>query len=363
MVALFLLRHCLLDKTQANWHNPPHGDFAPNRTYHHVSQGEYSIMPQSVNPQQSIHDALLSTSPTPAPTTPMPIPIRVAFQGERGAFGDEAVRDYFGKQARGEETGLNAQDAQDAQDTQPVPYRSFADVFRAVASGEVEYGLVPVENSQAGSINDVYDLLRQHDLFVVGEIGHPVNHCLLCLPGQQIKDIKRVISHPQALAQSDIYLRDLGVEIVATYDTAGSAKMIREENLQGVAAVAGAGAAEIYELEILAHDIQTIKGNYTRFIVLSREPAPRVDGAAKTMLVMATAHQPGSLHKCLGVLADQNINVLKLESRPSRQRIWEYVFYLDFEGHRDDPPVRTALADLASFTTFCKVLGSFAKNT
>jgi prephenate dehydratase len=275
--------------------------------------------------------------------------ISIAFQGERGAFGDEAARTYFAEQSEAT--------------PEPVPYRSFADVFRAVSAGEVEYGLVPVENSQAGSINEVYDLLRQHDLFVLGEIGHPVNHCLLCLPGQQLTDIKRVISHPQALAQSDVYLRELGVEIVATYDTAGSAKMIREENLQGVAAVAGVGAAELYELEILAHGIQTIKDNFTRFIVLGREPASRREGAAKTMLVMATAHQPGSLHKCLGVLAAKNINLLKLESRPSRQRIWEYVFYLDFEGHRDDPIVRSALADLAGHTIFCKVLGSFASNS
>lgn len=280
--------------------------------------------------------------------------IHVAFQGEHGAFGEEAVRSYFGKQDSG---SLEAH-----VQIYPVPYRNFADVFRAVAAGEVDYGLVPVENSQAGSINDVYDLLRQHDLFVIGEISHPVNHCLLCLPGQQLSEIFRVISHPQALAQSDAYLRELNVEIVATYDTAGSAKMIREENLKGVAAVAGAAAAELYNLEILAQGIQTIKHNYTRFIVLSREPAPRREGEAKTMLVMATAHQPGSLHKCLGVLAANNINLLKLESRPSRQRIWEYVFYLDFEGHRDDPPVRSALADLAGYTTFCKVLGSFAKN-
>lgn len=289
-------------------------------------------MTQSVN-HQAEHSSLTQKS------------ISIAFQGERGAFGDEAVRVYFGKQA------------------EPLPHRSFADVFRAVAAGEVDYGLVPVENSQAGSINDVYDLLRQHDLFVIGEIGHPVNHCLLCLPGQQLSDIKRVISHPQALAQSDVYLRELGVEIVATYDTAGSARMIREENLSGVAAVAGAGAAELYELEILARNIQTIKDNYTRFIALGREPAPRRDGEAKTMLVMATAHQPGSLHKCLGVLAANNINLLKLESRPSRQRIWEYVFYLDFEGHRDDPTVRSALADLAGHTIFCKVLGSFPSST
>jgi prephenate dehydratase/chorismate mutase/prephenate dehydratase len=274
--------------------------------------------------------------------------VRIAFQGERGAFGDEAARSYFGEYP--------------SVAPEPLPYRSFADVFRAVATGEVEYGLVPVENSQAGSINDVYDLLRQHDLFVIGEIGHPVNHCLLCLPGQQLSDIKRVISHPQALAQSDVFLRELGVEVVATYDTAGSAKMIREEHLEGVAAVAGAGAAELYQLEILASGIQTIKDNYTRFIALGREPAPRRAGAAKTMLVMATAHQPGSLYRCLGVLAAKNINLLKLESRPSRQRPWEYVFYLDFEGHREDQAVRAALADLAGHTTFCKVLGSFARS-
>ncbi len=268
----------------------------------------------------------------------------VAFQGERGAFGDEAVRAHFGKEVV------------------PFPCRTFADVFRAVAAGNVNYGLVPVENSQAGSINEVYDLLRQHDLFVIGEISHQVNQCLLCLPGQHISDIKRVISHPQALAQSDQYLRELGVETVATYDTAGSAKMIREENLIGVAAVAAAGAAELYELEILAHGIQSIKDNYTRFIALGREPALRREGRAKTMLVMATAHQPGSLHACLGVLAANNINLLKLESRPSRQRVWEYVFYLDFEGHREDAPVRSALANLATHTTFCKVLGSFTRN-
>ncbi len=277
--------------------------------------------------------------------------LQVAFQGEPGAFGDEAVRVYFGRR-----TNDSSQ-----REASPVPCKSFSGVFRAVASGEVDYGLVPVENSQAGSINDTYDLLRQHDLFVIGEISHPVNHCLLALKGQKREDITRVISHPQALAQSDIFLRELGVEIVATYDTAGSAKMLRDEQLMGVAAIAGAGAAEIYDLEILARNVQTIKDNHTRFIALGREPAPRESGEAKTMLVMATAHQPGALYKCLGFLTENNVNVLKLESRPSRQQIWEYVFYLDFEGHRDDSSVRKALADLAEHTTFCKVLGSFAR--
>ncbi|MBY6277049.1 prephenate dehydratase [Symbiobacterium thermophilum] len=269
----------------------------------------------------------------------------VAFQGELGAYGDEAVRARFGPSA------------------EPYPCKSFVDLFEAVASGTVDYGLAPVENSQAGSINDVYDLLRQYDLYVAGEVLHPVNHALLALPGQTLSDIRRVISHPQALAQCDRFLRDLGVEVMATYDTAGAAKMIREQGLTGVAAVAGLGAAQRYGLAVLAESIQTIKDNITRFVVLQRDPAPREEGPQKTMLFLALAHQPGSLYMALGALANRNINLLKLESRPSRNRPWEYVFYLDFEGHRDDPHVRAALADLAKHANYCKVLGSFRRET
>jgi len=268
----------------------------------------------------------------------------VAFQGELGAYGDEAIQSRFGASA------------------QSLPCKSFQDLFEVVASGGADCGVAPVENSQAGSINDVYDLLRQYDLHVVGEILHPVNHALLALPGQRIEDIKRVISHPQALAQCDRFLRELGVEVVATYDTAGSAKLIREQGLMGVAAVAGEGAASRYGLEILATSIQTIKNNITRFVVLRREPAPREAGPHKTMLVMAVAHQPGSLYRALGALAERNINLMKLESRPSRNRPWEYVFYLDFEGHREDEPVAAALEELKSYTNYLKVLGSFPRD-
>jgi len=268
----------------------------------------------------------------------------IAFQGEPGAYGEEAVLRFFGAEA------------------EPFPCKSFQDVFTAVSTGQVDAGLVPVENSLAGSINENYDLLRQFDLYVTGEVCHPVDHCLMALPGQQLADIRRVISHPQALAQADQYLRRLGVEIVATYDTAGSAKMIREQGLSGVAAVASARAAELYRLEVLARSIQTVAENTTRFVALGRTPAPRTAGPQKTMLVMATAHQPGSLYRALGALAERGINLLKLESRPSRSRAWEYFFYLDFEGHREDAHVRAALTDLAAQTTFCKVLGSFARD-
>jgi len=267
----------------------------------------------------------------------------IAFQGERGAYGEEAVVRYFGAQVT------------------PVPHVSFADVFHAVASGAADAGLVPIENSQAGSINEVYDLLRSAHLFLTGEICLPVNHCLLCLPGQTLRDIHRVLSHPQALAQCDAYLRRLGVEIVAAYDTAGSARLIREQHLRGVAAVASARAAELYDLHILARGIQTIPDNYTRFVALAREPAPPPTTAAKTVLLLGTAHTPGALYRALGAFATRGINLLKLESRPSRERPWEYVFYLDIEGSPDQQPVAEALAALAHLTTFVQVFGTFPR--
>ncbi len=271
------------------------------------------------------------------------IPLSVAFQGERGAYGEEAVVRHFGASA------------------QPAPQISFADVFRVVASGEVDAGLVPIENSQAGSINEVYDLLRTAGLFVTGETCLPVNHCLLCLPGQELGEITRVLSHPQALAQCDAYLRGLGVEIVAAYDTAGSAKLIREQQLRGVAAVASVRAAELYDLEILASGIQTIPNNFTRFVALERQPSAPVAASVRTVLLLITSHVPGALHRALGEFAARDINLLKLESRPSREKPWEYIFYLDIEGSPDQPPVGEALAALASHGMQVQVFGSYPR--
>ncbi len=269
---------------------------------------------------------------------------QIAFQGERGAYGEEAVVAYFGARVC------------------PAPKKSFAEVTEAVAGGEVDAGLLPIENSQAGSINEVYDLLRSSQLFVTGEICRPINHCLLCLPGQTLGQIKRVFSHPQALAQCDAYLHDLDVEIVAAYDTAGSAKLIREQALYGAAAVASARAADLYQLEILASGIQTIKDNYTRFIVLERQPGAGPTGPAKTMLMLATAHTPGALYRALGEFAAREINLLKLESRPSREKPWEYIFYLDIEGGPQQETVAQALAGLKGKTAFVQVLGTFLRD-
>lgn len=270
--------------------------------------------------------------------------LTVAFQGEQGAYGWEAIRAYFGPEA------------------QPLPCRTFRDTFAALQSGQADRGLVPVENSQAGSINEVYDLLGTSGLIVAGEHCHRVDLCLMALPGQSLADIKRVISHPVALAQCDPYLRALGVEIEVGYDTAGSAKDVAAGRLQGVGAVAGRGAAEVYGLTVLAERIQTVKENFTRFIEIRRAPAEIQAGPQKTMLCVTLAHKAGSLHRALGVFAERGVNLLKLESRPSREAPWEYRFYLDVEGAPWEGAVGEALVALQAEAVRIQILGTFPRD-
>ncbi len=267
--------------------------------------------------------------------------VTVAFQGERGAYSEDAVVRMYPQAV-------------------PRPCRTLAEVFDLVDSGAVEHGVVPVENSQAGSINETYDLLLKHAVFITGELNLEVSHCLLALPDQTLTDIKKVYSHPQALAQCAEYLRTLGVDIVSTYDTAGSARLISEEKLQGCAAVASERAGEIYGLTVLARHIQTNPYNFTRFLSIGRESAAR-GRESKTSVVFAVKNQPGALYAALGALATRNINMNKIESRPSRNQPWQYVFYVDFDGHLEDATCRAALSDLLFQTTFLKILGSYPR--
>lgn len=266
---------------------------------------------------------------------------RVAFQGERGAFSEDAVIRFFG-------------------DVESLPCRSLTHVFEAVTKGEAKSGVVPIENSQAGSINETYDLLLRYDLNIYGEIDLRVNHCLMALQGESLTSIKTVYSHPQALAQCEQFLSKMGVEIVPTYDTAGSAKLIREKRLAGCAAVASKRVSQIYQMQILAENIQTIPSNYTKFFVVSKEKAKYAD-KNKTSLIFATKNVPGALYNCLGAFATRGINLTKLESRPSKDRPWEYIFYVDIEGHLEDNACGQALADLRNKTSFVKILGSYPK--
>lgn len=263
----------------------------------------------------------------------------VAFQGERGAHSETAIEGLFGE-------------------VEVLPCRTLRAVFEAVKEGRALTGMVPVENSQAGTINETWDLLLEYDLQITGEIELPVRHCLMALPGQSLADIRVVYSHPQALTQCQSFLRDMDVEMVAVYDTAGSAKMLRERAMDGAGAIAGERAATIYGLEVLARDLQDLPDNRTRFFAVSREPAGRGE-RNRTALVMATQHRPGALYWCLGALAYRDINLVKLESRPSRNKPWDYIFYILLDGHAADAHCQEALAELRTKTTFLRVLGSY----
>jgi len=265
--------------------------------------------------------------------------MRVAFQGEPGAYSEEAAIRVCGE-------------------VETVPSPRLADVFEAVAAGRADRGVVPVENSEAGTINETYDLLLAHALVIGGELDLRVSHCLMALPGQTLAEIRQAYSHPQALAQCERYLRGLGVESVAFYDTAGSAKMIREQQRLGAAAVASRRASEIYGLAILASEIETNPHNYTRFLAIGPAGVPRT-ARSKTSVVFVVQNRPAALHRVLGALAARQINMTKIESRPRRIGSWEYVFYMDFDGHADEPDVRAALDEMRAHTAMLRVLGSY----
>jgi arogenate/prephenate dehydratase len=268
--------------------------------------------------------------------------MRMAFQGARGAYSEAA-----------------AERVQPGVDT--VPCERFEDVFSAVRDAEVDYGILPIENSVGGSIHRNYDLLIEHDLPIVAEVELAVVHNLLALPGVPRDAIRRVFSHPQALAQCERYVRTLpGVEVVATYDTAGSARLIREGQLQDTAAIASARAAKIFELAILQEGIQDFSDNITRFIVVSREATP-LGPPDKTSLAFTLQNAPGALFKALSVFALRDIDLTKLESRPARGLPWEYLFYADLAVGPDDARCERALAHLGEFARWVRVLGSYRR--
>jgi prephenate dehydratase len=266
--------------------------------------------------------------------------IKVAFQGERGAFSEDAAAKLFGR------------------DVDFLPCIRLKEVFELVLQDKVEFGVVPVENSQAGSINETYDLLLAYPLNIFAEVILKVSHCLMALPGEKLAHITTIYSHPQALAQCEEFLSKLKVEIMPSYDTAGSAKMIKEKKLKNCAAIASKRASDIYGLEILAPEIETSANNYTKFVAISKQKA-RPAQRNKTSLVFAAEHKPGSLYEILGIFATRNINLTKLESRPSRTKPWEYVFYADFEGHLDGKIYKEAVTELQREAAFVKILGSY----
>ncbi len=263
----------------------------------------------------------------------------VAFQGEPGAYSEEAVRQQFGAEVK------------------TLPCQAFEHIFEAVDSGRADFGTVPVENSTAGSINKSFDLLLEHDLKVHGEILLRVRHCLLTVPGNAAT-ITQVRSHPQALAQCETFMNRHHYTAVPWYDTAGSAKDLAANPEPGVAVIASKLAAQIYGLEIVQEGVEDMSNNYTRFFVVGKGDAPRSE-RSKTSLVFAVPNTAGSLYGALEEFARRRINLTKIESRPRRGRPWQYVFYLDFDGHWQDKEAGEAIMFLLSRAAFVKLLGSY----
>jgi prephenate dehydratase len=265
---------------------------------------------------------------------------RVAYQGEAGAYSEEGAQALWPA-------------------AEHVPFQTIRKVFEAVEVGRVDAGLVPMDNSQAGSINETYDLFLKHGLHLVGETIVRVDHCLLALEGAHIDDLTEVISHPQAIAQSEEFLSALGVSIRPEYDTAGAAKRIAEDKLETTGAIASRRAGELYGLNVVAEKIQTYPDNYTRFGALSRSPQP-LGEPDKSSLVFGVGHVAGSLYRCIGAFAERHLSLTKLESRPRAGRPWEYVFYVDVEAPASASPMIEALAEVSEHATFTRLLGSYA---
>ncbi|MFH1474909.1 MAG: prephenate dehydratase [Chloroflexota bacterium] len=291
-------------------------------------------------------------------------PLIVAFSGEPGAFAEDAVRAYFGE-------GIPT-----------LPIGGFRGVFEAVAEGRAvaggravaesraAAGVVPIENLVNGTVRENYDLLLEFPLEIRGEVVVPVRLCLAALPGESLDGIERVYSHIQALGQADAFLRDRPWTLLTTYNTAGAGKAIADRGERGAAAVLSPRAAALFGLEVLAADVQGDPGNRTRFLVVA---APGSDlpaalpaavdssGASRTTLVMGIRNEPGALLRALTVFADHDLNLSKLESRPARERPWEYVFWVDLDADATDLATREALDDLAGVTASVRVLGSYAR--
>src|SRR5262245_4720811 len=267
--------------------------------------------------------------------------MKIAYQGEPGAFSEAAARRVD-------------------HDAQLVPCRSFEEVFETVNAGPASYGVLPIENSIGGSIHRNYDLLLQHELPIVAEVELPVVHHLLAIPGASLSGLKRVYSHPQGLAQCERFLRTLsGVEIIATYDTAGSGKMVADAGSPDNAAIASARAGEVFSLAPLASSIQDYDDNITRFLVIGRRPLQNAV-ADKTTIVFSVPNEPGALFKALSVFALRGVDLTKLESRPIPGRPWEYLFYADLATARDTLTCSRALSHLAEFAPMLRTLGSYA---
>lgn len=264
----------------------------------------------------------------------------VAFQGVAGAYSENAIYQFFGPE------------------TKTLPCRSLEDIFEAVERGRADLGMLPVENALAGSVPRAYELLMERDLRIQAEVIMRVQHTLMAAPGVKLADLKRVKSTLLSLQQCEKFIARNELEQIPASDTASSARDLAARPEPDLGVIASSLAAQIYKLDILEEEIEDAAFNYTRFFVLGSEDPPRAQ-RCKTSLIFSARHLPGSLYHCLGEFAERNINLTKIESRPRRNRPWQYLFYLDFEGHWQDPSAEAALLGLLRRAGLVKMLGSY----
>lgn len=263
---------------------------------------------------------------------------KVSFQGERGAYSEDAAISFFNESI----------------DT--VPLATFAEVVESTQSGDTDYSVLPVENSLEGSVGESYDLLVSTSLTIVGEIYYRVKHCLIGFDG--IDGIDTVYSHPQALGQCRKFIQNNKLKTIPTYDTAGSVKIIKDLNKKNISCIASRRASEIYQVPIIKEGIEDNTNNYTRFLVLAKKPA---DNGNKTSIIFSVKHEAGALFNILKEFNDFKVNLTKIESRPNKSTPWEYNFYMDFDGTKEDSTIQEILEKIRQRTVFMKVLGSYRK--
>ena len=268
--------------------------------------------------------------------------VKVAYLGPRGTFTEQAAISYFNK------------------NVELIPCRDLPEVFMTVSTGSSEFGVVPVENSIEGSVNIALDLLLESDLKISGEVELRIEHNLIARAPIDLSKIKAVASHPQALAQCRNFLRQNlpKAELIEVGSTAAAVKAIGENDY--IAAIGTELAAKIYGMKVIVRNIEDSPNNFTRFLVLGHMDAPPT-GKDKTSIIFSVVHAPGSLYEALGVFARRRINLTKIESRPTRKKPWEYIFYCDFEGHRTERLIKEALEELREKTILLKILGSYQR--
>ena len=266
---------------------------------------------------------------------------KVAFQGEHGAYSEIAATKFF-------------------PESQLIPMKLFQDIFDALRNDSIDCAVVPVENSIEGSVNEIYDLLLDADKKITGEMFLKIEHCLIALPDSNA--ITKVLSHPQALAQCRNYIKRRNLDSIPSHDTAGSVRLIKEKKINDTAAIASKNAAEFYNMKILDQNIEDRKNNFTRFLVLSDlQTAP--SKSDRTSMIFGLKHTPGSLYSVMQEFDHHKINLTKIESRPTKEKPWEYNFYVDFEGHIEEDDVKNAINNIEKKCTFVKILGSYRRGT